>query len=146
MQLWALIYTFRIALRNTAKVIATNVPFVLVHFSFLYTQDGFSSLYVACQGGHKEVVDTLLKNGANVDLATTVRMNSTKVQNPRRVNDTLEPRLPSNEKLLRTGPATEKGQKLEKHAVLYFREPLRLLNNNRYIRNCNSHRSHKKST
>ena len=42
-------------------------------FRFLYTQDGISPLYVACQNGHEEIVDTLLMNGANVNLATTVR-------------------------------------------------------------------------
>ena len=41
---------------------------------FLCTQDGFSPLYVACQKGYKDIVDTLLKSGANVNLATTVRM------------------------------------------------------------------------
>ncbi|CAI8009202.1 Ankyrin repeat and KH domain-containing protein mask, partial [Geodia barretti] len=31
-------------------------------------KDGFTPLYVACQGGHKLIVDILLKNGANVNL------------------------------------------------------------------------------
>ena len=29
---------------------------------------------MACQKGHKDIVDTLLKSGANVNLANTVRM------------------------------------------------------------------------
>ena len=35
-------------------------------------QDGFTPLYGACQGGHKLIVDILLKNGANVNLTLTV--------------------------------------------------------------------------
>ena len=54
------------------------MPFVEINKSspldFLYTQDGISPLYVACENGHKGIVDTLQKNGANVNLATTVRM------------------------------------------------------------------------
>ena len=55
-------------------VASINKSQVNLLFAFLYTQDGFSPLYVACQEGHKEIVDTLLKNGANVNLANTVRI------------------------------------------------------------------------
>ncbi|CAI8023892.1 Ankyrin-2, partial [Geodia barretti] len=40
--------------------------------TFSYTQNGATPLYVACQNGHKQTVDVLLKNGANVNLTTTV--------------------------------------------------------------------------
>ena len=40
--------------------------------SIISVQDGLSPLYVACYNGHKLTVDILLKNGANVNLATTV--------------------------------------------------------------------------
>ena len=40
--------------------------------TFSYTQIGGTPLYVACQNGHKQTVDVLLKNGANVNLTTTV--------------------------------------------------------------------------
>ena len=36
------------------------------------TQNGASPLYAASQEGHTEVVDTLLENGADPNLATTV--------------------------------------------------------------------------
>ena len=42
------------------------------HSYFPPVQDGFTPLYVACDGGHKQIVDILLKNGANVNLTTTV--------------------------------------------------------------------------
>ena len=35
-------------------------------------QDGATPLYSASQGGHSEVVDILLKNGADPNLASTV--------------------------------------------------------------------------
>ena len=50
-----------------------NLSTIFISFCFLYTQDGSSPLYVAYQNGHEKIVDTLLKNGANVNLATTVR-------------------------------------------------------------------------
>ena len=34
-------------------------------------QGGFSPVYVACQKGHTDVVDLLVKAGADIDLATT---------------------------------------------------------------------------
>ena len=37
----------------------------------LHVQDGLSSLYVASQEGHTEVVDVLVKAGADVNQATT---------------------------------------------------------------------------
>ena len=40
--------------------------------TFSYTQDGATPLYVACQDGHKQTVDVLLKNGAIVNLTRTV--------------------------------------------------------------------------
>ena len=40
--------------------------------TFSYTQDGATPLYMACQNGHKQTVDVLLKNGANVNLTCTV--------------------------------------------------------------------------
>ena len=39
--------------------------------TFSYTQNG-TPLYVACQNGHTQTVDVLLKNGANPNLTTTV--------------------------------------------------------------------------
>ena len=39
--------------------------------TFSYTQDGTTPLYVACQNGHKQTVDVLLKNGANPNLAVS---------------------------------------------------------------------------
>ena len=36
------------------------------------TQDGFSALYVASEAGHTEVVETLLKCGADPNLAIMV--------------------------------------------------------------------------
>ena len=38
-------------------------------FTDLYTplQDGASPLYIASRGGHSEVVDVLVKNGANIN-------------------------------------------------------------------------------
>ena len=42
--------------------------------TFSYTQDGATPLYVACQNGHKQTVDVLLKNGANVNLTMTVSL------------------------------------------------------------------------
>ena len=46
-------------------------PMVCIHFSFAL-QDGLTSLFIASQEGHTEVVDTLLKKGANPNLACTV--------------------------------------------------------------------------
>ena len=40
--------------------------------TFSYTQNGATPLYTACQNGHKQTVDVLLKNGANVNLTFTV--------------------------------------------------------------------------
>ena len=37
----------------------------------LYIQDGHSPLFVASQEGHSEVVDVLLKAGADIHQATT---------------------------------------------------------------------------
>ena len=42
--------------------------------TFSYTQDGATPLYTACQNGHKQTVDVLLKNGANVNLTMTVSL------------------------------------------------------------------------
>ena len=42
--------------------------------TFSYTQNGATPLYVACQNGHKQTVDVLLKNGANVNLTRTVSL------------------------------------------------------------------------
>ena len=36
------------------------------------TQDGFSPLYAASQFGHTDIVDTLLRHGADPNLAGTV--------------------------------------------------------------------------
>ena len=40
----------------------------------LCLQDGFSPLYIAAQEGHNEVVAGLLGAGANVNIATKVRV------------------------------------------------------------------------
>ena len=40
--------------------------------TFSYTQNGGIPLYVACQNGHTQTVDVLLKNGANPNLTLTV--------------------------------------------------------------------------
>ena len=42
------------------------------HYYFPPVQDGFTPLHVACEGGHKLIVDILLKNGANVNVTMTV--------------------------------------------------------------------------
>ena len=42
------------------------------HYYFPPVQDGFAPLHVACEGGHKLIVDILLKNGANVNVTMTV--------------------------------------------------------------------------
>ena len=39
-------------------------------FDFIFLQDGLTPLYVACQMGHKVIVDILLENGADIHLAT----------------------------------------------------------------------------
>ena len=45
---------------------------VVSHLISFSTQHGGTPLYVACQNGHKQTVDVLLENGANVNLTTTV--------------------------------------------------------------------------
>ena len=45
---------------------------VVSHLTFSSTQDGTTPLYVACENGHKQTVDVLLENGANVNLVWTV--------------------------------------------------------------------------
>ena len=66
-----------------ASTIAVTCMYVYVHTtpSFGYfvstifsssLQDGYSPLYVACQNGHKLIVDILLKNRANVNIIITV--------------------------------------------------------------------------
>ena len=40
--------------------------------SFSSTQNGGTPLYVACQNGHTQTVDVLLRNGANPNLTLTV--------------------------------------------------------------------------
>ena len=40
--------------------------------TFSSTQNGGTPLYVACQNGHTQTVDVLLKNGANPNLTLTV--------------------------------------------------------------------------
>ena len=42
--------------------------------TFSYTQNGATPLYAACQNGHKQTVDILLKNGVNVNLTWTVSL------------------------------------------------------------------------
>ena len=42
------------------------------HMSCPLFQSGASPLYIACQKGHIDVVDTLLKGGADPNLACTV--------------------------------------------------------------------------
>ena len=41
-----------------------------VIISFPHLQDGFTPVYVACQNGHKQIVNFLLEGGANVNLTT----------------------------------------------------------------------------
>ena len=41
-----------------------------VIISFPHVQDGITPLYVACEGGHKQIVIVLLESGANVNLTT----------------------------------------------------------------------------
>ena len=43
-----------------------------VIISFPHVQDGITPLYVACQNGHKQIVNFLLESGANVNLTMTV--------------------------------------------------------------------------
>lgn len=42
------------------------------YLSHTHPQEGVTPLYLASEHGHKDVVDPLLKNGANPDLATKV--------------------------------------------------------------------------
>ena len=45
------------------------------HYLFVYyplTQDGATPLYIASEKGHDDVVNTLLKNGARINLARNV--------------------------------------------------------------------------
>ena len=48
------------------------LPMLCAVISFSHVQDGYTPLYVACQNGHKQIVNFLLENGANVNLTTTV--------------------------------------------------------------------------
>ena len=48
------------------------LPMLCAPISFPHVQDGFTPLYGACEGGHKQIVIVLLENGANVNLTTTV--------------------------------------------------------------------------
>ena len=45
---------------------------ISLYHTFSSTQDGVTPLYVACQNGHTQTVDVLLKNGANPNLTLTV--------------------------------------------------------------------------
>lgn len=57
---------------NICQITAVVHTYVLcIHFSS-GLQDGLTSLFIASQEGHTEVVDTLLKNGADPNLACTV--------------------------------------------------------------------------
>ena len=55
-----------------------HVPHAICMCSHIYStvssvaQDGLSALYYASREGHNEVVDTLLKRGADPNLATKV--------------------------------------------------------------------------
>ena len=42
-------------------------------FTVNLSQDGATALYVACLGGHDQVVELLLQSGASVDQKTEVR-------------------------------------------------------------------------
>ena len=63
------------ALSVVALISKLDICITFLHLHLIISvQDGLSPLYVACQNGHKLTVDVLLKNGANVNLATTVSM------------------------------------------------------------------------
>ena len=48
------------------------LPMLCAVISFPHVQDRFTPLYVACEGGHKQIVNFLLESGANVNLTMTV--------------------------------------------------------------------------
>lgn len=51
----------------------TYVPSICMYMNTtLSLQDGFSPLYVASEYGHKEIVDILLNNKADPNMATMV--------------------------------------------------------------------------
>ena len=56
-------------------MLAHHTEFCIIQLYIMFfspTQAGLSPLYVTCFAGHKLVVDTLLQNGANPNLTTTV--------------------------------------------------------------------------
>ena len=51
----------------------SNVTHLVSQYIVLFTvQSGISPLYIASREGHTAVVDSLLKSGANPNMATTV--------------------------------------------------------------------------
>ena len=51
-----------------------NIPVFTYHILSSTIQDGDTPLYYASQEGHTSIVEVLLRNGANPNLATTVSM------------------------------------------------------------------------
>ena len=44
-----------------------------IYMHFPLTQDGISPLYVASKNGHSDVVNILIRNGGDVNMAANVR-------------------------------------------------------------------------
>ena len=51
-----------------------NIPVFTYLILSSTIQDGGAPLYFACQEGHTSIVEVLLRNGADPNLATTVSM------------------------------------------------------------------------
>ena len=58
---------------NTCNNIIVMVTGTRIYMHFPLTQTGATPLFIASQKGHIEVVNILIRNGANINLAKKVR-------------------------------------------------------------------------